>query len=312
MYRYSFEQLSALEFEALVVDICQDALGIAAHAFSTGPDGGRDSYFSGTASKYPSDKEPWSGNFIIQAKHTTKSEASCSDNDFFENKTSILKEEVDKIKNRMKNETVDCYIVFTNRKLSGGFHNKIKKYMSDELGINNVDIHGYEDMANFVELQRQLIDKHRLLRYLLPDRFYEQDIRNIIVLFGKNIDWVNMTPAADDDFGYIDKDKKNQLNGIDESYFKEIRDHSLMFFRDIEKFLHDPRNQQYLQMYKNTVSDLRGYLIKHEERYTFLEMLENIIESIIGIDPNQDIHKVRALARVFVHYMYWNCDIGKK
>ena len=201
MYRYSFEQLSALEFEALVVDICQDALGIAAHAFSTGPDGGRDSYFSGTASKYPSDKEPWSGNFIIQAKHTTKSEASCSDNDFFENKTSILKEEVDKIKNRMKNEKVDCYIVFTNRKLSGLIHNKIKEYMSDELGIKNVDIHGYEDMANFVELRRQLIDKHRLLRYLLPDRFYEQDIRDTIVLFGKNIDWVNMTPADDEEIG---------------------------------------------------------------------------------------------------------------
>ena len=85
-----------------------------------------------------------------------------------------------------------------------------------------------------------------------------------------------------------------------------------MFFYDIEKFLHNPRNQQYLQMYKNSVSDLRGYLIKNEERYTFLEMLENIILAIIGIDPNQDIHKVRALARVFVHYMYWNCDIGKK
>ena len=41
-------------------------------------------------------------------------------------------------------------------------------------------------------------------------------------------------------------------------------------------------------------------------------MLEAIIENIIGADSQSDVFKERMMVRVFVHYMYWNCDIGRK
>lgn len=312
MYRYSFEQLSEAEFEALVVDICQNVLGIAAHSFATGRDGGRDSQFSGTAAKYPNAEHPWTGNFIIQAKHTNSVKASCSDNDFSVNKSSVLHQELAKMKVRVKTEKIDCYIVFTNRKLTGEAYARIKQMMSDELGIGCVDIHGVEDLMKFVERNTALIYRHGLARYLLPDVFYEKDIRDVIVLFSQNHNWAEMAMDSDDGMEYIDKEEKNRLNGVDEDYFKSIRDHSLKFFSDIDAFLKDPRNAQYLQMYLNTVSDLRGVLLRNEGQKSFVEMLENIIQIIAGADHTMDIHKARALVRVFVHYMYWNCDIGKK
>ena len=49
MIRYAFESLNESVFEALTVDICQYLFGAGVHAFAPGRDGGRDSYFDGTA-----------------------------------------------------------------------------------------------------------------------------------------------------------------------------------------------------------------------------------------------------------------------
>lgn len=313
MYRYAYEYLTESEFEELIVAICHKVLGGAAHAFATGRDGGRDSSFSGTASNYPNAEHPWSGNFIIQAKHVNTSAESCSDNSFFANKSSLLKSEVDKIKERKNTEQIDSYIVFTNRKLTGGIYPQLIGYMRSELGIQNVNIHGVEDLDNYVRRYPELIKQFDLMRNILPDVFYEKDIRDVIVLFGKNSNWMNAEPVADKAvFDYIDKERKNALNEVDDTYFADIKDNSLKYFRDIEKFLRDPKNTQYRQMYLNTVSDLRGYILRNIDKYTFVELLESIIENIVGDDTGLDIFKVRALVRVFVHFMYWECDLGKK
>lgn len=78
------------QFEELVCHICKYILGTGVFAFSTGPDGGRDGSFEGTAEQFPSNKKPYSGKFVIQAKHTTNPTAKCSDSDF----TQIIKEEI--------------------------------------------------------------------------------------------------------------------------------------------------------------------------------------------------------------------------
>lgn len=313
MFRYAYEYLTESEFEELIVAVCQNVLGIAAHAFATGRDGGRDSSFSGTASNYPNAEHPWSGNFVIQAKHVNNPTESCSDNTFFANKSSLLKSEVAKIKERMKAEQVDSYIIFTNRKLTGGILPQLIKYMESELGISNVAVHGAEDLDTFVRRFPDLIQRFGLMRNVLPDVFYETDIREVIVLFGKNSNWMSAEPLADQSgFDYIDKERKNVLNRVDDTYFADIKDNSLKYFKDIETFIKDPKNAEYRQMYINTVSDLRGYILRNKDKYTFLELLESIIKHIVGNDSGRDIFKVRALVRVFVHFMYWECDLGLK
>ena len=315
MIRYDYDQLSEDAFEALVIDLCNDLLGIGVQSFTKGPDGGKDGFFTGTAQAYPSKTEPWKGDFIIQAKHTTDISASCADNDFFSNQTSVINKEIKRLNERRTNngQNFDCYLVFTNRKLPGAAHTDIKKYFQNELGIQNADVHGIEYLTRLVEQKPELVKKYGLFKNLLPDQFYEKDIRDVIVLFSKNTDWMGTMPLKDENpMDFTDKERKNALNKVSDYYFSEINSHSLKYFKLIDSFLKDPRNSSYLLKYENTVSDIRGYIQKNIANYSFMELLELIAGNIVGEDPATDIHRVRKLCRVFVHYMYYNCDIGRK
>ena len=315
MIRYDFDQLSEDEFEALVIDLCNDLLGIGVQSFTKGPDGGKDGFFIGTAQSYPSLADPWKGIFIIQAKHTTNLGASCADNDFFSNKKSILNEEIKRLIERRDNngQSFDCYLVFTNRKLPGAAHTEIKNYLQTKLEIQNADIHGTDYLTRMVGAKPELVKKYGLLKSLLPDQFYENDIRDVIILFSQNTDWMKASPIKDENpMDFTDKERKNALNQVSDYYFSEIKSHSLKYFKLIDSFLKDPRNNIYLLKYENTTSDIRGYIQKNIANQSFMDLLEAIAENIAGVDPSADIHRVRKLCRVFVHYMYCNCDIGQK
>jgi hypothetical protein len=315
MITYDLYHISEDDFERLVVDICDNLLGLGIHSFAKGPDGGKDGYFEGTAQSYPSATAPWRGKFIIQAKHTSILNASCSDDSFFKNKSSVLNNEIARLAQmrNVKGQNFDNYLVFTNRKLTGNAQIEIKSFLQQGLGIQNADIIGQEDLIRYIEKQPELAKRYQLQKYLLPNQFYEADIRDVIVLFSQKNNWIDATPTSDPNpLEYADKQKKNALNNLDEDYFNDIKSHSLMFFQSIDKFLKDPRNAEYRKKYQNTTSDLRGYIQKHSGEHTFKEILESIIDNIVGADTQADIFKERTQARVFVHYMYWNCDIGRK
>ena len=315
MAGYDFDQMGEDEFEAMVIDLCNDLLGIGVHSFTKGRDGGKDGFFTGTAQAYPSKAAPWSGDFIVQAKHTTNPNGSCADNDFFSNKSSILNKEIKRLNERRQNagQAFNCYLIFTNRKLPGGAHTSIKKHLQTELDVENVDVIGVENLTRYVNDRPDVIKRYNLFRSMLPDRFYEKDIRDVIVLFSQHSDWMEASPVQDEHpFDYTDKERKNALNKVNEYYFDEIKSHSLPHFQSIDNFLKDPRNRDCLSKYENTTSDIRGYVHKNIGSKTFMELLETISENIAGADVSEDIHKVRKLVRVFVHYMYWNCDIGRK
>ena len=101
--------------------ICTKILGAATIPFAQGKDGGKDGRFTGKASCFPSESQPWNGKIIIQAKHTTKENGSCSDSDF----QAILQSEISKIKRLILNHELDYYLLFTNRKLTGIQDSKI-------------------------------------------------------------------------------------------------------------------------------------------------------------------------------------------
>lgn len=314
MTRFSLEQLSEDEFEHLVCSICKYLFGEGVHAFAKGRDAKRDGYFEGKAICFPSTSAPWEGKMIFQAKHTTKLDASCSDKDFFHNNSSIIKKEIRELKDVLldKHETIDCYLIFTNRKLTGDIHPEIKRYLKEELGIENADIIGLEDINNYINRYKDLIKEYHLSEFMIPDRFYEDDIRQVIILFDKKVNFEEIEPKKDDSLTYIDKPNKNKLNDINDEYFSEIKNFSVPYFKQIDDFLKDPINKDLKRMYINTVADLRGYVHKNIEVHSFKSLLEAIIERVLGNDDREPIFQHRALVRIFVHYMYWNCDIGRK
>ena len=63
-------------------------------------------------------------------------------------------------------------------------------------------------------------------------------------------------------------------------------------------------------MYHDAADDLKGKIITYREQFSsFDEVLTHLYDSIVGegaVAPGQ-----KRLVTVFLHYMYFDCDIGR-
>lgn len=311
MNHFPFENLPYTEFEDLVIRVCKEILGIGCKTFSAGRDGAKDSWFTGTAQYFPSTGKPWSGTFCIQAKHTSVPNASCSDNDFSVNNTSVLSKEIKRLQEEIKENPFENYIVFTNRKLSGEKVSLIKR-LKDEIGVKEADIIGREQLNTYLNNYPQIAAQFGLHKFIAPLRFFEKDLKDVIVVFAEQTK--DIAKEASDyikNFNLIDKEKKNELNSLSKEYFEFINTHSLSYFKQIEVFLREPRNSKYTGMYSRTVSDLQAKIILERDRFSdFMHLIEHLIEFVVHNNLTE-LNDLRDKVRVFVHFMYFNCDIGK-
>jgi len=312
MSQFPYENLTDEEFENLVIRICKETLGIGCKTFSGGKDGAKDSWFTGTAERYPSSVAPWTGTFNIQAKHTKVYNASCSDNEFSVNKTSVLDKEIARL-NEVKTTTpFDNYIIFTNRKLSGGTHPTIVRKLQDGIGIQNAEIIGREQIDSYLTDYPQIAHQFGLSKFLSPLRFYEKDLRDVIIVFSEHSkDISTEAKSYIKSFTVIDKEKKNELNNLSKDYFEFLKSNSLQYFEEIENFLRDPKNGVYTRMYSNTVSDLQEVIIVDRNHFNeFEHIIKHLVEYTVGNNEDK-LKDLRNIVRVFIHFMYFNCDIGK-
>ena len=312
MNQYPYENLTDEEFEALVISIGKQVLGIGCKTFSVGKDGAKDSWFMGKAEYFPSKAAPWAGTFNLQAKHTKVLNASSSDNDFSVNQTSVLSKEIVRLKEVIKITPFDNYIIFTNRKLSGGKHPTIVKMLQDGLGIQNAEIIGREQLDTYLTDYPHIADKFGLYRFQAPLRFYEKELRDVIIVFSEQSKAISTEAKSYiTSFTVIDKEKKNELNNLSKDYFEFLKNHSLQYFEEIEKFLRDPKNEPYMKMYSNTVSDLQDAITVERSRFNeFEHVIKHLIDYTVGNNEAQ-LKDLRKIVRVFIHFMYFNCDIGK-
>lgn len=312
MTKFPYENLSDDDFETLVIRVSNEILGIGCKTFTKGRDGAKDSWFDGTANCFPSAANPWKGKFCIQAKHTTSYNASCSDNDFSVNKSSILSKEIERLKVVITENSFDNYILFTNRKLSGDAHPRINKILSEGIGINNVEIIGREQLDDYLSAYPHIGNKFGLHKFLEPLRFYEKDLKAIILLFNKNIPEISKS-ASDFVIKYdlAQKEKKNELNNLSKEYFDYILENSLDHFRQVDDFLKNPKNTEFMKMYSNTVSDLQEVIVIERNRFAeFEHIIKHIYDQVLN-NHSEDLKDMRDLVRIFIHFMYFNCDIGK-
>jgi hypothetical protein len=312
MNQYPFENLNDEQFEELAVLLCRELLGIGVKNFSKGRDGAKDGWFEGTAEKFPSAKDSWIGKFNIQAKHTTTLNASCSDNDFSSesNKTAVLTKELTRLKEIKKDTPFNCFLMFTNRKLAGEKVTLIERIKS-ELEIKNADLIGREQISSYLESYPFIANRLGLSKFIYPLRFFEKDIKDVILVFAKQSGNIGKASGSIiNSIELIDKETKNELNNLGKDYFDFMKDHSLEYFKEIDKFLKEPKNDKYLNYYLNTVSDLQARItIERSSFGDFKELIEHLINFIV--DNNTDIKDLRRIVRVFIHFMYFNCDIGR-
>ena len=298
---YPLENLTYTEFENLVALICSEILGTGTVVFSDGQDGGRDAEFNGMANNFPSKSKPWSGKIIIQAKHTQRNNASCSESDF----QSILKTSVipsiQKLKERNK---IDFYLLFTNRKLSGVQHPKIEDIFDWKTEIENRVI-GLETIELWLKQYPTIAKILNLNKLLLPLSFDENDLKEIINSFSK----IDKKKGNLPEIPERDIEKKNQLNNLSKEYFNNSIKKNLIYLDQIREFLMDPINSEYLNKYENTIDDINEEIIVHRDDFDKFDMIFSYLYKFI-IENNPELNNNRNLVRLFLHYMYYNCDIG--
>lgn len=306
--KYALVNIHSKEFEKLVVGICQKLLGITVQQFSDGPDGGRDARFEGEA-----DKLKKNGKFIIQAKHTTNPIAKFTDSDFSENKTATILEELPKIKKLIGNGELDYYLLFSNRRMSADAESKVRKLiMTAGLDSSAIHLFGLESIEGYLDQYKELPQQYNVDFYHSPIQVTPDELADVITAFYNNrLSDADGIFGREVDFYRPGIEIKNQINGLSDEYFNFIKTNSFSTFADIESFLESPINERFIQYYDTTVSDLQAALIAHKDEHEcFDSALENFYKILIERDG--DLKRYRKLTRAFLHYMYWNCDVGKK
>jgi hypothetical protein len=309
MPRFQLHELSDTEFEQLVVLICRELMGIGITSFAPGPDGGKDAKFEGTATAFPSTASPASGKFIVQAKHTSSPVASCSHSDF---KTTQIEKEIPKIKRMFDEGFLTHYLIFTNRRKTGGTEDQIPERIKAATGVLHVWLRGIEDIERELLLHPHIAKAVGLDKLRSPIQFVPEDMRDVILAL--HVHRQSLTSAFDSEHDFRDYPglaAKNEINGLTSAYDAYIKENSMPHFNDIEMFLKNPRNEIFKEQYHTVADEFKGQLIVHRERFiNFDDALETLYNTIHERCP--EIQSARRLVKIVIHYMYVHCEIGLK
>ena len=313
--KYQYHDLHSSQFEDLVIGICEEIFGIGVQGFTSGTDGGRDARFDGVAEIFPSKREPWRGITIIQAKHTSGINRSFSEPDFFGNNNAQINKEILKVKKLYNSKELDNYILFANRKLSANKNEEIVNEISKETGLAKSSIHlmGIDDIERYLKRFSRAVESANLNVLDEPLKITPDELAEIIEIFAKNRETY---PSLDELDGVkeIKRKKfleKNKTNKLSDEYAKIIKK---QMFRDghydeITSFLNHPDNQKLKRLYEETVDEFKTKIVIHRDSYeSFEKILDYMYDRLISRDP--DLRKNKRITRVFLHYMYYYCDIG--
>lgn len=311
---FKLENLSEDDFESIINMLCQRVLGTGTVSFSKGKDGGRDGRFEGVANTYPSNSPSWEGKFIIQAKHSSKYDESCSDNAFFGNQTSTVMKEIPNIKALVENGELDNYLLFTNRKETARREEAIE-YIKKETNVKNVAIIGKETLHSWLIQHDDVSRIYRIGKYALPLIITDFEIKEVIVSFGEKINSIQAIETITNDkmLSIIPKDEKNKINRLSADYYShQIRQRSLQYFSSIDDFLSRSENETLATIYYNFADELSNKIEVKRSTFDGFEEIFPYLYDLIFEENRVTLNKDKRLIWVFLHHMYFNCHIGRK
>ena len=146
--------------------------------------------------------------------------------------------------------------------------------------------------------------------------FYEQNIFAVIEEFNNNLDLFEGNEVENisaEEFENIDKTEKNRLNKLSDEYFDTICGEFLPYFYKIDNFLKAPQNKSILLKYRKIAQQLKVSIVANRRKFDYFEeILDDIVATVIRVirDSGQDFD-VNVII-IFLNYMYWNCDIGRR
>lgn len=310
--KYLYEDLSDEQFESLIVLLCQYLLGAAVQGFAKGPDGGRDAKFFGTAQLIPSERDPWKGKIIIQAKHINSYNRSFSDSDFFkpDGQNTVLGKEIPRIKALREQGELDYYMLFANRRLTANSEAKIRKAISIacHLPENAVLLCGIEQLEMWLRRFPKVAEEADLDPWDSPLIITPDELAEIIESLVEQKDCLLLavdTPPAI----RVEYEKKNNDNNMSSEYAKMMLKKYLKYSIQIQEFLADPVNIKLLNKYQVIVEEIEFKIIAHRKSYQLFDHMMNYLADLL-IKRDPILRKNQRLTRAMLFYMYWNCDIG--
>ncbi len=309
--KYAYEDLSPTQFELLVVAICQFVLGAGTQGFATGPDGGRDAKFVGTAELHPSRTAPWSGTVIIQAKHTNGYNTTFSDANFYseDSDSTVLGDELPRIKKLRTAKALDHYMLFSNRRLTGNAESNLRTVISGECGIpeSSIFLGGVEQIELWLKRFPQAADIAKIDPIDSPLIVSSDDLAEVVEHLATHFKNAAVAPVLPTD--RVSYQKKNELNNMSQEYGRELRRRYLKETQQIKTFLAAPENANLLERYEAAADEFQlQVLAKRKDYQSFDEVINYLINLLLGRDPILRANK--RLTRTMVFYMYWNCDVG--
>lgn len=311
--KYAYEDLSPDQFEHLIVLLCQQLLGISVQGFSKGKDGGRDAKFVGTANIFPSERKPWQGTVIIQAKHTNGYNKNFLESDFFSatSESNIIAEEIPKIKKLKDSNQLDHYMLFSNRRLGANAESDIRSHISTKCSLPEESIYlcGVEQLESYLKTFPTVPKLANLDPVDSPLIVSPDDLAEIVEALARNMD-VIQEYSEHPPTQRVYYEEKNRLNNMSDEYAKAQRRCYLKDTEQIRNFLSAPENIEYSQKYETVVDEFNFKIIaKRKDYHLFDEVMNYLTDLLFNRDPVLRQHK--KLTRTMLFYMYWNCDIGE-
>ncbi len=294
------------DFEDLVRALGLRLFGAGLTAFKPGKDGGRDARFEGVPEAWPSKTNQVHGKYVLQSKHTGNAVACCSDSDF----KTHLKGEVKKVKKLITAAELSHYLVFTNRAKSAAEDQTFRTTFGKIKGMEEAWLLGTEHITTLLTEHNDIWDRYEE-EVRNPVRFNRDDLVKLIRDFS---DFVKQSscPPQPNGLQHLKLEEKNKLNGISEPYFSDLQRHSMPQFAQIRTFLENLRNEEYLDLYNDTADELRGKLrsmLSQGSVDSLEDGFDRVREQFIATDDQ--LRRKKRWVRVFLDYMYSNCDIGQ-
>jgi hypothetical protein len=117
-------------------------------------------------------------------------------------------------------------------------------------------------------------------------------------------------PSDDPEFAAPVLKAKNEINNLTEEYFESSIIEDMPQFKAIQAFLTNPRNQEWRKRYRNIAKQFKNKYQTHRSEFgAFEKIFDDIFDRLQarGALAGQD-----ALIYTFLHYMYCNCDLGRR
>lgn len=312
MVGYPYEDLDGRQLERIVVQCMKKLFGAGVQSFASGPDGGRDALFTGTAERFPSVAEPWTGTTIAQSKHTLATNAHFSDPDFSsDGASSVLSKEIVRIKKLVAANGVDNYILFSNRRLGGVTGPKLVARLAEATVIakDRIFLAGIEYLDEMIREYPEIVTLADVDPIDGPLLVSSADLAEIILAIAEILD---PDVVSVDGAGVVDRvsfSEKNSLNSMTEEFAAVLERRYLGYSAQIETFLADPANVDVRRRYEATVDDFQLKIVaKRRDHQSFDDVFNYLVDLLVKRDGV--LGRNRALVRAMLFYMYWHCDIG--